>query len=338
MTGLRGIAIKFAAFCVVSFLLMMLLLNTMTNGISGDSRTFEAEFTDVNGLRVGDDVKAAGVRVGQVKGIEATQEGAVVTIKLLSSQALYDTTRLVMRYQNLLGQRYVALVQTGRRGAEVEDGATIPVTRTDPGFDLTALLNGFRPLFRVLQPGDVNKLATSMIKVLQGESGTVEQLLQQTGRLSNFLADRDQVIGQVMTNLKPVLDNLAGQDDQLSATVKELRALMTGLARDRRSIGASIDGISQLVGATGSLLTEVRRPVTKVSARLVTVADMLQRSRRSLVDAVPAFTMIFSSLGRATSYENALNVYVCSLSIHLGENAPGLNLAGNNGPWSAVCR
>lgn len=338
MTGLWSIAIKFTAFAVVSLLLLVLLVNTMANGIEGDSRALHAEFTDVSGLRKGDDVKAAGVRVGQVRSIAATDEGAIVEMEVVEDQAVLDTTKVVMRYQNLLGQRYLALVQTGERGGEIADGATIPVTRTDPGFDLTALLNGFRPLFRVLQPADVNTLATSLIKVLQGEGGTIEQLLRQTGELTSFLADRDEVIGEVMTNLQPVLDNLAGQDDEISATIQELRGLMTGLARDRKSIGASIDGIGQLVGATSGVLREVKVPLSRASDRLVTVADMLAKSRASLAAVVPAFTTVVSSLGRATSYENALNVYVCSLSIHVNESGGGVNLAGDNGPWSAVCR
>ncbi len=338
MTGLRAIAIKFAAFAVVSVLLLLLLANTMQNGISGDTRAFDADFRDVSGLRVGDDVKAAGVRVGKVTGIAATEEGATIEVELVEEQPLLDTTKLVMRYQNLLGQRYIALVQGAQRGAELASGATVPVTRTDPGFDLTTLLNGFRPLFKVLQPGDVNTLATSIVKVLQGEGGTVEQLLRQTGELSSFLADRDEVIGEVMTNLQPVLDNLAGQGDDLTLTVRELRKLMTGLAKDRESIGDSIDGVSRLVGVTSSLLKEVKVPLVKATDRFVTVADMLERSRTSLKEAVPAFATVFESLGRATSYENALNVYVCSLSIALTENGKGINLAGNKGPWSAVCR
>lgn len=338
MTGLRSIAIKFAAFAVASGLLLLLLVNTMQNGVSGGTHEFTAEFSDVSGLRVGDDVKAAGVRVGQVTDIRATAEGAEIKVELVERQELLDTTQLVMRYQNLLGQRYISLVQGAERGPALEDGATVPVSRTDPGFDLTGLLNGFRPLFKVLQPGDVNKLATSLVKVLQGEGGTVEQLLAQTGQLSSFLADRDTVIGEVMTNLKPVLDNIAGQGDQLSQTVVELRRLMTGLAEDRKSIGASIDGVSRLVGATSSLLKEVKVPLTKATDRLVTVADMFERSRGSLVEAIPAFTTVFESLGRAASYENALNVYVCSFSVALTPDGSGINLAGNNGPWSAACR
>ena len=338
MTGLRTIAAKFAAFAIASALLMILLVNTMQNGVNGDTVEYTAEFADVSGLRIGDDVKAAGVRVGKVEDIAVTAEGADVTLTVVEDQPLLDTTKLVMRYQNLLGQRYIGLVQGPDRGAEIEDGDRIPVDRTDPGFDLTGLLNGFRPLFRVLQPGDVNTLATSLVKVLQGEGGTVEQLLRQTGRLTNFLADRDEVIGQVMTNLQPVLENLAGQDDELSATIGELRALMTGLARDRKSIGASIDGVSRLVGATSSLLKEVKVPLVRSTDQLVTVADMFERSRGNLEKAIPAFGRIFEALGRTTSYESALNVYVCSLSIAIGADSRGINPAGDNGPWRQVCR
>lgn len=338
MTGLRTIAVKFCAFALASGLLLLLLANTMNNGVKGDVRKFRAEFTDVSGLRVGDDVKAAGVRVGRVTSIAVTGDNATIAFDLVDEQPLLDDTRLVMRYQNLLGQRYLALVQGADRGAELDEGATMPVTRTDPGFDLTQLLNGFRPLFKVLDPEDVNTLAESLIKVLQGEGGTVEQLLDQTAQLSNFLADRDEVIGQVMTNLQPVLQNLSGQDAQITAAVTELRALMTGLAKDRRSIGASIDGVSRLVGATSTLLQDAKVPLTSATTRLVTVADLLERSRGRIKEAVPAFSTIFESLGRASSYENALNIYVCSLAIAVTPTGDGVNPAGNNGPWSAVCK
>jgi len=346
VTGIKTVAAKVAAFAIAAILLLILLVNTMANGISGDTNEFKAEFADVSGLRVGDDVKAAGVRVGQVKGIEASEDGAVVDFVLVADQKIYATTRVIMRYQNLLGQRYLQLRQEGARGDELKDGAKIPMKvdygpardrwRTSPGFDLTELLNGFRPLFEILQPADVNQLATSMVKVLQGEGGTVEGLLQQTGELTNFMADRDQVIGRVMTNLTPVLENLAGQGDELRATVVELKDLMAGLARDRKSIGSSIDGISQLVGATSSLLRDVKAPMTRTTDRLATVAAMFAESRGELEDSLEAFGTIFESLGRLGSYENALNVYLCSFTVKVGNL--GVNPAGGNGPWSEVCR
>ena len=251
ITGFRSIVVKFAAFALVSALLAVVLLNTMFNGVRGDSLGYTAEFADVAGLRVGDDVRVAGVRVGRVEGIRVVEGGAEVALQVKADQPLLDTTKIVMRYQNLLGQRYLALVQGADRGSRLAAGATIPLARTSPGFDLTELLNGFRPLFEALRPDDVNALATSLVKVLQGEGGTVESLLAQTGRLTNFLADRDQVVGEVLDNLTPVLVDLAGRGTELQSTVAELEALMTGLARDRKSIGASIDGMSQLAAAAG---------------------------------------------------------------------------------------
>ncbi|MGA8256211.1 MAG: MCE family protein [Nocardioides sp.] len=334
---LRLIAVKFGMFALASALLFVLLLNTMRNGLTDEARAFDAEFSDVSGLRVGDDVKVAGVRVGRVQSIEVSETGASVGFDLRESQPLLDSTRLVMRYQNLLGQRYLALVQSDDdRGAELDGGDTVPLERTDPGFDLTGLLNGFRPLFEVLQPADVNRLATSMVQVLQGEGGTVEALLQQTTELTSFLADRDALYGQVVDNLVPVLDNLSGQDTQITATIRELKALMAGLARDRESIGDSIDGVSRLVGATSEFLRDVRRPAVGTVTELRTVAGMLAGSRTKLNDAVQQFGVIFESLGRAASYENALNVYPCSFLLAIG--ARQINPAGPNGPWSEVCR
>jgi len=336
MTGIGRVAAKFGAFAVASGLLLMLLVNTMVNGLGGGSRTYDAEFADVSGLRVGDDVKVAGVRVGRVESIEVDGEAARVSFELTDEQPILDNTTVVMRYQNLLGQRYLALVQGEDRGKELDDGAEIPLDRTNPGFDLTELLNGFRPLFEVLQPEDVNQLATSLVKVLQGEGGTVETLLQQTSELTNFIADRDDVIGDVLTNLTPVLDNLAGQGTELRSTVQELRALMTGLARDRKSIGRSIDGVSQLVGATSGLLREARVPAVRTIERFRTVAHMLATSRNELNEALRSFGATFEGLGRGASYENAVNVYLCSMAFAVGER--DINLAGDNGPWSQVCR
>jgi phospholipid/cholesterol/gamma-HCH transport system substrate-binding protein len=337
ITGFRSVVIKFSIFAVISGLLGLLLLNTMLNGLSGDHESFKAEFADVAGLRAGDDMRVAGVRVGRVQGIEITDKGAEVTFDLIKKQPILDTTRIVMRYQNLLGQRYLALVQNDDKGSPLKDGATVPLARTSPGFDLTELLNGFRPLFEALRPDDVNALATSLVKVLQGEGGTIEQLLAQTGSLTNFLADRDQVVGQVLNNLTPVLTNMAGQGTELRATVVELRALMTGLAKDRKSIGASIDGMSQLIGSTSALLHDIKVPTIAAVKKFSSVLSLFLANKDSFTAAIKSFGSTLAALGRASSYESAVNIYLCSTIISLGPLKVNLN-GTDNGPFSAVCR
>jgi len=337
VTGLKQITAKFIAFAVVSLALFILLLNTMLNGVPGGTRAYSAEFADVSGLRVGDDVRVAGVRVGRVQKISVSDNGARVDFDLVKEQPLLTNTGLAMRYQNLLGQRYLALVQPAAHPGELPAGSMIPESRTDRGFDLTSLLNGFRPLFETLKPADVNQLATSLVMVLQGEGPTVQQLLQQTAQLTKYVADRDEIFHEVLNNLTPVLKDVAGQGTELTATVKELRALMTGLARDRQAIGASIEGVSTLISSTSNLLNEARDPLTQASHEFKTTAALLARNKAQLVAALRAFQVIFGAFGRLSSYENAFNVYPCTLWIQ--EGGVNVNLAGGDGgPWSEACR
>lgn len=336
MTGLRATVVKFVTFVALAVLLLVLLVNTMANPVDGETYDVRAEFSDVGGVRPGDDVRAAGVRVGKVTDVVADETVATITMEIRDDQAIYDTTTLTLRYQNLVGQRYVALVQEGPAGATLEDGATVPNERTDAGFDLTELLNGFRPLFEVLEPKDVNRLARSVVRVLQGEGGTVEQLLAQTAELTDFVADRDEVFGEVADNLTPVLQNLAARADDFNATVVELRRLMKGLARDRESIGDSIAGISRLVDTTSDLLTQAREPLTGTSRELREVAATLRDSEQDLEAAIPGFASIFRGLGKLTSYENALNIYVCTLTLRVGATPVDLTPPGSG--FSEVCR
>lgn len=339
VTGFRSTLIKFLIFAAIALALLALLYNTMINSVPGSTQPFRADFTNVSGLTVGDDVRVAGVRVGKVTAMKIIDGShAQVAFVLEKSQPLLDNTQMVMRYQNLLGQRYLSLVQPSVHGARLPAGALVPYARTSPGFDLTELLDGFRPLFEALRPADVNKLAGSLIEVLQGEGGTVEQLLEQTTHLTNFVADRDQLFGQVLTRLTPVLQDLAGQGGQLSDTVHQLQLLMTGLARDRASIGTSISHLSHLITSTSSLIEEARTPVTVDSHLFRQVAEALASQRTLLTQALGAFGAAFGDLGRASSYRNSANVYLCTFWLQIGQTQ--LNFSGNStgGPWTQVCR
>ncbi len=340
IAGFRSILIKFLIFAFISLVLAMLLFNTMINGVPHGTRDFKADFTNVSGLSTGDDVRVAGVRVGKVKGISIVDgDRAQVTFELQNTQPLLSNTSIVMRYQNLLGQRYLSLQQPVKRGTPLHSGATVPLERTNPGFDLTELLDGFRPLFATLRPSDVNQLAESLIQVLQGEGGTVEQLLQQTTELTNFVADRDQIFGQVLTRLTPVLNDVAGQGTELKSTVHELRLLMTGLAQQRESIGHSISNLSTLINSTSTLLAQVRRPITADTHLFRQVADVLSSNRGLLTQALGAFGDVFGGLGRASSYRNSANVYLCTFWLQLGAGTE-INLSGrqSGGPWTKVCQ
>lgn len=334
-----SVHIKVIAFFTTSALLLVLLSNTLADKVDGPTREFRAEFADVSGLRTGDDVRVAGVQVGKVTSIEVNGERgdtAMVAFTLAEDQPLLSNTSLVMRYQNLLGQRYLSLVQPERRGDELEEGATVPIERTSPGFDLTALLNGFRPLFDVLEPEDVNELSESVIKVLQGEGGTVADLLDQTAQLTDFLADRDDLFAALFDNLTPVLVDLAGRGDELRGTIRQLTTFMSGLARNRKVFGRTIDNIAEVIDTSEAFLRNVRGPLAADVRKAKALLRMYAAEEPRFGAAIDGFGSLMGTLSRVLSYRNALTFYFCDLDLDFG--ALAVRTSTLPGGYSEVCR
>ncbi|MCR6031172.1 MCE family protein [Nocardioides sp. zg-579] len=336
--GVRPAAVGLAVFTAISLVLLVGLHRMMTNAPADGARTWTARFESVSGLRPGDDVRVAGVDVGRVDDIEVV-DGDLARVRFTMDGDLdvHERTRVTLRYQNLLGQRYLALSAPGAdRGARLPAGAEIPLSRTSPGFDLTALLNGFEPLFSVLEPAEVNELAGSIVAVLQGESGTVESLLRGTAEATSYLADRDEVFGEVLANLTPVLQNLDEQSEDVDATVVALRRLMQGLAGERRTFGRSLDNLAGLVDSTSGLLRELRPGLRRDVAALREVSGLLADERDRVGHAVERLPRLFDTFARTMSYGGFLNVYLCNLGVDLAEQTVWVPASG--GPYSGACR
>lgn len=306
---------KLVIFAVITSFATMILYYTIGNIRPGESyTTYRAAFTDVTGLLPGDDVRVAGVQVGRITSAKVVDHHAVVTFALESDVKITTAATARVRYKNLLGQRYVALSLSGQ-GEALPHGATIPLGQTQPALDLTVLFNGFKPLFKALSPADVNKLATEVVATLQGEGGTVDQLLASTSSLTNTLATRDAAIGRVITNLSAVMATVADRDDTLGELIKELQRFTTGLAGDRDAIGGSIESIDRLAASTVRLLRESRPALDKDLAHLNTMLATLDAKKNVLDQAVKRLPDALTALTRGQSYGSWLNLYVCTLEV-----------------------
>lgn len=334
--GMKPILAKFVLFTIACLTILVILWNTMTNKVNGKASHYTALFTNVSGMRKGDDVRIAGVRIGRVTGLQVKDNLAKISFEAEKAQPIYENTLAVVRYQNLLGQRYVALLPGPGTAPQLKSGSTIPVTNTTPGFDLTTLLNGLEPLFSTLDPADVNRFASNVIEVLQGEGGTVDSLMQQVATFTNGLADKDKVIGDVVTNLTPVLQNLNAHGSDFDATVKSLKSLMTALAQDRTQIGNALDGVTALAQATSSI-TQQLRPILKSDvASLSTASDLLARHQGSVTNLLNALPQTLGTLMKVGEYGSWVNIYLCNLNVALGPVVASSPTAALG--YSQVCR
>jgi virulence factor Mce-like protein len=316
-------AIKLLAFVLVTSVATGVLAMTIANARFVDTRSYRAIFTDVAGLLKGDDIRVAGVRVGQVEDIKLHQgRQAEVRFSVAKeggfSTGLPRSVLLQLRYRNLMGQRYVALSEgPGSANDFLPPDGTIPVTQTQPALDLTVLFNGFRPLFRALQPKDVNTLALQIVQTLQGEGGTVNSLLAHVASLTNTLADRDQVIGRVIDNLNQVLGTLDQRSTQVSQLIIQLQSFVSGLAGDRKAIFDSLASINQLTGATSDLLKETRPSLKTDIGELGALVKTLGDNGKVLDTALGRTPDRMNALARASSYGSWFNFYLCSFDARI---------------------
>ncbi|KOU63241.1 ABC transporter substrate-binding protein [Streptomyces sp. MMG1533] len=304
--------VKFSLFALVTVLATALLAATIVNVSFEPKHTYRAVFSDVTGLEEGDDIRVAGVRVGEVEGIRIKDRIlAEVSFTVTANRPLLTSTGAVVRYRNLLGQRYVALTEGAGDGTRLRPGGTIPLSRTQPALDLNALLNGFKPLFAALSPGDVNQLATEIIRTLQGEGGTVNSLLAHTASLTTTLADRDELIGSVIDNLNSVLETLDKRGTRFSGLLKQLRRVVSGLSADRKPIGESLEGIGDLTGATSGLLEDARPPLKDDIAELAELTGTLNRNEDTVEGVLKRLPNKLDELTGTASYGSWFNFYLC---------------------------
>lgn len=303
--------LKLLAFAVVTLSLTALLAQTL-GAFPPGGVTYRARFTDVTGLLPGDDVRVAGVKVGRVRAITVVDDTvAEVAFTVTDDVPVATSVRAKIRYRNLVGQRYVALSEGPGEGRPLRADGLIPLAQTTPALDLTVLFNGFRPLFTALSPEDVNKLAYEIIQVLQGEGGTVTSLLQRTASLTHTLADRDAVIGRVITNLNSVLGTLAARDRDLDRSIAQLQEFVSGLSGDRKAIGESLVSIGELTTATSSLIEQARPPLAADVRALDELAGTLDRNAAVIDGTLGRLPERYAALTRVASYGSWFNFYLC---------------------------
>jgi len=321
--------IKLIIFLVVTTIFTYVLGATIANSSYGSTNTYAAEFTDVTGLQLGDDVRIAGVRVGTVSDISIEKDKynvgyAHVEFTVQKSDPLPASAEINLRYRNLVGQRYLDVEQgPGDPNETLAPNATITCEhskagivcpRTHPAVDLTVLFQGFGPLVRGLSAPQINKLTFNVIQTLQGEGGALENLLGTVADLTNSIADKDQVIGEVINNLTSVLTAVGERDAELNDLVIQLKDFFSGLAGDRDTIGNAIVGINRLAESTAGLLQHVRRPFADDVKSITGLVDQLNNNKGTLTFVIKQLAPTIGALIRTGSYGSWFNFYLCEAS------------------------
>jgi phospholipid/cholesterol/gamma-HCH transport system substrate-binding protein len=316
--NLGGAIWRLGIFLVVCLLGMFSLFAVFGQLRFDKEQTYRAEFTNVTGLEADDFVRIAGVEVGKVKNL-AIRDDSTVLVEFTAQDSVVVTegSRAVIRYDDLIGGRYLQLVEGAGGTTRLDPGATIPLAQTEPALDLDALIGGFRPLFQALNADQVNALTGQLISALQGQGATIGSFLSQTASLTNTLADRDQLIGDVIVNLNTVLGSLAGQSGQFGKAVTALSELVQGLAERKDDIATGLAYTNEAAGSITALLSEARPPFQKVITETDRSAGIVLADHDYFDNLLNTLPDAYQILNRQGMYGDFFSFYLCDIALKL---------------------
>lgn len=318
----RAPIVPLAIFTVVMLVVLTGLFVVFSEYRSGSSVGYNATFKDVSQLEKGDKVRIAGVEVGRIKNIDLVAGNlAQVDFTVDSDQIVYTDTKAQVRYENLTGDRYMELAHDGGGAETLAEGGTLPLAQTEPALDLDALLGGFRPLLRALNPDEVNQLTEAIVSVFQGESGNVQQLLAATSSLTGTLANRDELIGSVIDNLNVVLGTVAENSGNVDRMVDDLQQLISGLSEDSEPIAQSVERIANSSQSMSDLIADVRPPLKEDVAQADRVASLLNDDEEYLDTVMARLPSDFEKMSRLGVYGGFFNFYLCGVLLRFTDPA-----------------
>jgi phospholipid/cholesterol/gamma-HCH transport system substrate-binding protein len=320
------------------FTVAMLVVAAMLVVVFGEFRfasetEYHATFTDASRLKAGQDVRIAGVPVGSVGDIKLNPDNTVdVAFEVDKRYQLYSSTRAAVRYENLVGDRYLEITAGPGDLRKIPPGSTIPRENTQPALDLDALLGGLKPVLKGLDGAKINEVSSAVMELLQGQGGALSNLLATTGAFTQNLAARDQLIGDVITNLNTVLGTVDEKGAQFDASVDQLQKLLTGLAENRDPIAGAIPPLASAENDLTDMLAKSRRPLQGVIENVRPMADRMDVRKADINKVVEPLAENYLRLNALGAYGSFFNIFYCSTRLKINGPAGSDILVPFGGP------
>lgn len=218
---------RFLLMFAVVIVCFYVVVQAISRPAGGKTTGYVAEFNDVFGLRTNADVRIRGVQVGKVTDIDVTRDGtARVRFTVKNDQAMTRDDRLAIRFQNLTGQRYLA-IETGAPGApKLPAGEKVANDHTTGSFDITTLFNGLRPILKGADPAVFNEFGENLIALLQGEGGVgIGDVMADIDKLSSYAVSKQDLLVAIAEQLGVISKQIGGNSAFVTTVLNSMRDL-----------------------------------------------------------------------------------------------------------------
>lgn len=302
--------------------------------------TYHAEFADASGLKVGDIVEIAGIRVGRVDGMRIDGSHIRVDFDVHGQKFGSDTTASV-EVLNLLGQKYLKLTPIGED--TVPGGFTIPcprptATATEPkdchttsGYDIVGALSDLTKTVSGtggtvgIDQANLTKALSTLATTIDSAAPHVKSSFSGLSRLSSVLASRNAQIGQLLTHAQSVSTLLNNRKGDILALMKDGNLVFTELINRRQAIDALLTSTRQLAIQLQGVAADNQAQIGDALKQLTEALTFLNARKQQLSDTIRYYGPYVSILMNIIGTGPWFDAYVPNLpGLTTGEFVPGV--------------
>lgn len=243
--------------------------------------TYTAELSEAQSVKTGDDVRIAGISVGEVKSLELKPDKVVMRFTVDSDVFLGDQTSLDIRMLTIVGGHYVAVFPAGDKAlgdkAIPADRVRLPYSLVQTFQDAATPLSKIdgQTLNRNLAAlgNSIDGAPESLRTTLQTVSTYVDALDRQRSQVSNAISVADEYVrmydgaksdlGRLMDNANLLVTVLEDKHSEMAEAIRLLSDVVGRLggaqpqwdASLKTKLTAAVDQLEQLGTRFGPTLT-----------------------------------------------------------------------------------
>jgi phospholipid/cholesterol/gamma-HCH transport system substrate-binding protein len=257
-------------------------------------KTHSAALSEAGGLKAGDDVRVAGVKVGKVTAVDLEHGHVRVDFKTDDSTRLGSETSASVRIKTILGQKFLMLEPSGP--GELDE--QIPLERTVPAYDV---VEAFSDLATTAEGIDTDQLADALDTISTTFRDTPEEVraaVEGLGRLSRTVASRDDQLDELLDHANGVTGVLADRNKELTTLLADGDQLLQELQRRRDDIHTLLVNTATLAEQLTALVRENRAQIAPTLKNLGNVLATLQANQDNLdrsIEALAPFVRVFAN-------------------------------------------
>ncbi|WP_194835622.1 MlaD family protein [Nocardia sp. XZ_19_369] len=312
MNSVTAAAVKLGVFVAIVAVCSAFIVAALNTPVPEDKVSYDAVFTDISGLYAGDVVRMSGVAVGKVDSVELDGKHARVRFTVDRQRPLYDNTEAAVRYQDLIGQRYIEVMTAKPGGGRLAPGGTIPVQRTIPSFDVSTLFNGFKPLFDTLDTAQLNQFGTNILRVLQGDGSGIGPALADLDRLTKHAKSSEAVVVLLINNLGAISRSIGGKSAAVGDLVKQLNGVLNQFGSRTTMIVNAVEQANRTLVPLIPLLEELQGAYDDSYLPLDGLLRRLLPQTDQLVEILSLVPSLIAGLNQNVPASGTAKTYSCA--------------------------